>query len=917
MNNNELEFFENRRQKEKTILLILTGYGIGMTAVSFILSWPQYIPLVICLGLFLAWMICISKYKDFRFRANVLAVISLLDFTMYAVRGGSLFVILTPLAAVAILLGITALPEVLRWVNLDTVFLCFYHIFVLKTVPFETPLDKCRAVLILVSIALVEGVSYLLMNSQLTMLRQMQGIIDDLKAAENSRSDFLANVSHEIRTPINAVCGISEIMLNDDMPPNMRENVQDIQMAGRNLQRLISDLLDFTELQSGEITLAEEAYNVTSTVNDVMNMTMAQIENKQIELVVDCDAGIPRSLVGDEQKLRRVMINLLNNAVKYTQDGCVCLSVKYRKESYGVNLIVTVKDSGIGIKEENLEKIFTNFNQVDTKKNRQEGGIGLGLAISRALVLKMGGFIKISSEWEKGTEVQFVVPQKVLDEHPIIEVVDARENRVISYVNMEKYEYSLTRESYRAMIGHMEKQMQLKNLLCRNLGEMKRRLEKENFTHVFVGWEEYEEDPAFFENLSRNMKVTLIVDRKTWNQNERKLEHSRLLRIFKPFYALSIATVLNGDVVQMEESHPSGRLRFVAPEASVLVVDDSLMNLKVVEGLLRPYQIRVFTAESGAEALEKLNSCDFDFVFMDHMMPEMDGVETLHKLRSRPGNYFQNVPVIALTANAVGGAREMFLQEGFQDFVSKPIELPVLERILRKYVPEYKKEKEVPGTGTSDRLAPGCEQGEEIPCVNPTLGIQYMGGNKEDYIDIVKVYWSSGRSKIQDIEGYFEQKDWKNYSILVHAVKSTSLGIGAEKLSEKAGKLEAAGGEGDGDYILKHHFDMIQSYRQTLKELEEKVLHHETASQEEQAAGAEIDGEKLKKLLQELAGALSSFESDSVKKALNQISIYSYQKQNLRKFAKSIEEKADAFDFVAAEDELKKFIDMYQLQEMR
>ncbi len=381
VDNNELEVFENRKQKENIILLILTIYAIGMLGVSLILGWDTYVVIVICVGLFLAWIMCILQYKNFRFRANVLSVISLLDFTMYAVRAGSLYDLLTPMAAVAILLGITALPEVLRWVNMDTAFLCFYHLFVLKTVPFVTPLDKCRAGLNLVSIILVEGVTYLLMINQQKLFGQMQNIIDELKAAENSKSDFLANVSHEIRTPVNVVCGLSEMMLQEELAPRLTENVHDLQMAGRNLQRLISDLLDFTELQSGNFSIVEESYNFTSTVNDVLNTTTAQIGTKKIEFVVDCDASMPRSLIGDEQKIRRIMVNLLNNAVKFTSEGCIYMRISYRRETYGINLVCSIKDTGIGIKEENLEKIFTNFNQVDTKKNRQEGGIGLGLAI--------------------------------------------------------------------------------------------------------------------------------------------------------------------------------------------------------------------------------------------------------------------------------------------------------------------------------------------------------------------------------------------------------------------------------------------------------------------------------------------------------------------------------------------------------
>lgn len=915
---NELEVFENRKQKENLILFILTMYGIGMTGVSFILSWATYVPVVICVGLFLAWVMCMIQYKDFYFRANVLAIISLLDFTMYGVRAGSLYDLLTPMAAVAILLGITALPDVLRWVNLDTAFLCFYHIFVLKTVPFITPLDKCRAGLILISIVLIEGVSYFLMIGQQKLLKRMQDVIDQLKAAENSKSDFLSNVSHEIRTPVNVVCGLSEMMLLEDLTPKLNEDVHDLQMAGRNLQRLISDFLDFTELQSGNFSIVEETYNLTSTVNDVMNMTVAQIGTKNIEFVVDCDAGIPRGLLGDEQKIRRIMINILNNAVKFTPEGCIYLDISYRKESYGVNLVVSIRDTGIGIKKENLEKIFSNFNQVDTRKNRQEGGIGLGLAISRALVTKMGGFIKIDSELGRGTRVQFVVPQKVLDEAPMIEVTNPREKKILGYINLEKYIYALTRESYSQMLQNMAEQLQLYYMQCRNLDEMKRRLGKENYTHIFLGWEEYLEDSEFFDELAEKMLVFLIIDRKMLEQNEEKFAHSKIFKLVKPFYALSIATVLNGKEMLLRMNEQMEHVHFTAPEVSVLVVDDSLMNLKVVEGLLRPYQIKVFTAESGTEALEKIERADFDFVFMDHMMPEMDGVETLHKIRKKPGNYFQNIPIIALTANAVGGAREMFLQEGFQDFISKPIELPVLERILKKYIPDSKKIKtdETPYLKGKNTKQEKLISLSKVAGVDMQMGIQYSGGSVEDYLDIINIYCSEGRRKLLEIQKDYEVQNWENYAILVHALKSTSMGIGAESLSEQAKALEEAGKEENVAYICANHDEMIHNCQTLIEELEDKMLKKSRQKQSRQKQSEdgvtnqtteekrEIPYDRLETLLTQLQVSFDAFETDGMEAVLQELTACTYKGRELQSFADKLKELTDVFNFTSAADEV-------------
>ena len=252
-------------------------------------------------------------------------------------------------------------------------------------------------------------------------------------------------------------------------------------------------------------------------------------------------------------------------------------------------------------------------------------------------------------------------------------------------------------------------------------------------------------------------------------------------------------------MVQSIDSNIYANHRFIAPKASVLVVDDNIMNLRVVEGLLRPYRIKVFTATSGREALQKLDTMEYDFVFMDHMMPEMDGVETLYHIRQKQGNYFKNIPVIALTANAISGAREMFLSEGFADFVAKPIELSVLERVLRRYIPEDKIIKvEEYETAKKEKTKLYSEEKKEhdlsMQGINVQQGIIYCGGLIADYIDVVSAYYKTGLHKIQEIEDSYQKKDWENYTILVHAVKSTSLGIGAEELSEMAKALETQQG---------------------------------------------------------------------------------------------------------------------------
>lgn len=680
----------------------------------------------------------------------------------------------------------------------------------------------------------------------------------------------------------------------------------------------------------------EEPYNITSTINDVINMAVAKKGNKPIEIVVDCDADIPGSLLGDEQKIRRVMTKLINNAIKFTEEGCIVFRISARREEYGINLSVSVKDTGIGIKEENLEKIFGNFNQVDTEKNRQEGGIGLGLAISQAIVQKMNGFISVHSTFGEGTEIRFVIPQRILEDTPAIKVEKPEEIRVVFCVNLEKDHGVVFRSGYEDLIRHISTQLGTPFIRCSNLEELKRRIEKERFTHVFLNWSEYVKDKAYYDSLAEEKQVILIKADEPENQ-----VGAHIKKIYKPFYALSVAAVLNSEKTRDKYNMSFyAKNVFTAPTASALVVDDNLMNLKVAQGLLRPYKIKVFTAESGQEALDKINNMSYDFVFMDHMMPGMDGVEVLHRIRNKPGKYFQDVPIIALTANAIGGAREMFLEEGFQDFVAKPIEQSALDRVLRKFIPETKIVREVleshediptesPDTDQIDREDTNSQcdyENIDFPGIDVKKGIAYCGGLLEDYLDVVKLYLESGDKNCRTIQQYFEKQDWKNYAIQVHALKSNSYGIGADRLGDLAYKLELAGKENDEAFIRENHDSMMKAYKQILTELKKDPRINSAENdepkgqteEEQKTSGIgdiadceqgsdvalELTKQQWESVMNQLDDKMQSFESDGVSQLRDKLIKCQYKEQKVVDLLNPVMECVRDFDFLGAKERL-------------
>ena len=532
-------------------------------------------------------------------------------------------------------------------------------------------------------------ISYALVFNVYKYRENREELLEQAETANRAKSDFLANMSHEIRTPMNSIMGLCELSMEEEMSDTVRDNCNNVYVAGRNLLGIINDLLDFSKIESGRMELRPDEYELSSLLNDVIQMAMARKGQKAIEFLVDCDPNIPNRLYGDELRIRQVVTNLLTNAIKFTHEGGVLLRVSARKESYGVNLMFAVSDSGIGIKKENKDKIFRSFSQVDTKKNRAIEGTGLGLSISKQLVKQMGGFIFLDSEYGKGSTFTVVIPQKVVNEEPLTKVDENAKYNILTYFELEEHNTLFAAKHYAEIIANIGAELGLAYQFASSAQEAKRYVETETFTHLFISEAEYAKDREYFDSLLEQMPVVVIT-----NQNGSAKLSEGIQSICKPFYVLSVSNVLQGEKLRFNGRRSKIRRRFIAPKASVLVVDDNQMNLKVVNGLLRPYRMEVVTADSGPGAIELLKQRSFDMIFMDHMMPVMDGVEALKMIRTIEYGCCKTVPIVALTANAVSGAREMFLNEGFCDMVAKPIEMSLFERTLQRWLPEELIERE-------------------------------------------------------------------------------------------------------------------------------------------------------------------------------------------------------------------------------
>ena len=571
----------------------------------------------------------------------------------------------------------------------------------------------------LLFVLFIIGVVYLFSAEE--KARESDELREAKQLAENAsraKSDFLANMSHEIRTPINSVMGMNEMILRECRDEEIQTYARNIQSASKTLLSLINDILDFSKIESGKMEIVDVEYSLGRLLNDVTNMVTMKAKEKALKFEVKVDGKLPRLLFGDEVRIRQIMVNILNNAVKYTKKGSVIFQVDQEAvEGELLQLKISVKDTGIGIRKEDIDKLFIDFERVDIKDNRNIEGTGLGLAITKKLVEKMNGTIRVESEFGVGSVFTVILPQVIRSHEAIGDFVqDAKNSQDVEYY------------------------------------------------------------------------------------------HQSLL----------------------------------APKASVLVVDDNEMNLFVVKNLLKQTKIQITECMSGTEALQWMEKKHFDVVLLDHMMPGMDGVETLHRVKEETTPCDTSV-FVALTANAIAGVREMYLKEGFDDYLSKPINIIELEELLNKHLPEELKEAVGQVISQEDvskleeasktQEAPKTKEPQEgivqeEDCINVSLGKSYCGGDTEMYQALLKLFVEMAPEKRAEIVSSYEASDWHNYAIYVHALKSNALGLGAKTLSEQALALEQAGKQYQNgeeaevalSYIHANHENLLQLYDRTIEE---------------------------------------------------------------------------------------------------
>ena len=685
----------NQKSSEKFILLVATLASVGLIAEVVVMGWEFWVPCLIIIGVVTIWGISLSDNIDYDIRKRFYIGYAVILLFYHGVQKTSLYD-----AAIACVLVMATFSTLNSVYMMNILLIEYFSILIIHIInlPGGDPIvyDKLTVSRLLFHTAIVLFIYYnsvRSINERVDDLEEQKIRDEHIEANEASMEDFLSNISHELRTPVNVVNGMSDLLIKR----GIGDEADSIKKAGVRLAYQIEDIQDYTECKSGNIFLEEDNYMSTSLINDVVTSFRTNDSAAGLELVVDLHPKTPTMMRGDIKKLHKIFRHLLENAIKFTRAGGIYVKMYTKKAEYGVNLCIEMTDTGVGMDRKAIRAVSEGMYQANKRRNRSSGGIGLGLCIVFGFAHRMGGFVKIESEKSSGTTVRVTIPQKVVDEKPCLSLEEGFEGTVLFHVKPDKYKVARLRDFYRSMATNLAMGIHVPLYAAETVYEVERLKEKLHATHLFMGQEEYEANKGYFEELAKEDIVVAV----SADPGFKLPENSRVVLLPKPLYAYPVIKVLNdggADGAVDEQEHTE---KPVFKNVRALIVDDEPMNLVVATSLFREYEMILDTADSGKEAVRKFKDNDYDLIFMDHMMPEMDGVEAMKKIREAASDLGKTAIVVALTANAVSGAREMFIREGFDGFIAKPINIADFERVMLRVLPESMTGRAEPKAHTS------------------------------------------------------------------------------------------------------------------------------------------------------------------------------------------------------------------------
>lgn len=701
-------------------------------------------------------------------------------------------------------------------------------------------------------------------NPDLKMVEQLEITKNLAEKANRAKSDFLSSMSHEIRTPLNAIMGFSECIKGSETLEEAKENADDVISASETLLEIVNGILDISKIEAGKLELVESDYNTTQLFKEVERLIQGRIGLKELDFQVNIAEDIPNTLYGDHFSIKKILINLLTNAVKYTDHGYVRLNVHCVTKENICRLFISVKDSGRGIKADQVDKLFTKFQRLDEVKNTTIEGTGLGLAITKQLIEMMNGKISIKSTYGEGSEFIAALDQRIslVDVAPttieqpkmeldllgkkILIVDDNHMNIKVTTKLLSKYNPEVDSASSGKECLDKTKTKEYDLILMDDMmpkmsgTETLNKLRKRKNFHTPV--------IALTANVMQGIREKYLEAGFT-DYLGKPIEKDKLLEVLNNYITTKDSMqenpqeISNNSTVKEESSLDTKEIAYSNfSSKQVLIVDDNKMNIRIASKFLKPYELQIDEALSGFECLEKVKDKEYDLILMDIMMPGMDGVQTFHKLKE-DSNFHSKV--VVLTADAIEGAREKYLLEGFDDYISKPINKKLLNEILNRLLntdiePSHLDEdipkelfdmshsldqieiKEEP----SKLKRKSNQQFSSVFITKEKKDIQFLKDHEIDvdqaiellgdipmYEDSLKDFLKNKNHRLELLKNYLEKKDMKNYAIEVHSLKSDSKYLGFHKLADIAFNHELKSKADNLDFIQEHYLELEQEFQ--------------------------------------------------------------------------------------------------------
>lgn len=734
---------------------------------------------------------------------------------------------------------------------------------------------------------------------------------ENRRRATEAKSAFLANMSHEIRTPMNAIVGMSEILLREGLTAKQRDYVQGIVNSGKSLLSIINDILDFSKIEAGKLTIVDEPYELESVLYDLTSIIAVKIGDKPVDFFIHVAPDVPHKLLGDMTRVKQILINILGNAAKFTEQGFVHLNISGQKQDGHVLFTMSVSDTGFGIKKQDLEQLFVSFNQVDTHLHRGKEGTGLGLAITKQLCSLMGGNITAESEYGQGSVFTITIMQGIVDETPIIDIKNFGHPHILVF--------GLSEQSTIFLKESMDT-LGLTYVICKEKEEFEQELRSGEFTHV-IG-DRISIRQAALNGVGEHLDLISLLG---LQEHPLMTEGTEQTSIYLPLFDLQLSSILSGKTNNepiTKRTVMNATAISPMPYVKILVVDDNEVNLQVAAGLMAPYEMAIDCASSGKEALQMIQNFDYDLIFMDHMMPEMDGVEAVHKIRALPNETKSHLPIVALTANAVGNAPKMFLQNGFDDFLAKPMDTKQLNYVLRRWL------KDLNNTRQQDALERGfpirvsedtqTNSAEEHAFLNQFQAAKEINfkqgcaaiGTLDVYINVLRTYYKSTQERIEMLPKLLKS-DYERCIIEIHGLKGAAGAICATSVQELAAHLEETGKKND---IVSMHAGLpifLEHCQNSVQEAKEFVLAFTKELENKEEEGPLVEQQVAvltTDLLEQISNAFSDYDTEWLK---NFFDTYGHRGDSKAACAllENIQEDFEAYEFERPLEAISQYVE--------